>query len=1043
MGDEEWKKRLNDSGYKNWLKVSLALIESKEALHDFTEKVILDVHKDIKTTAGSGTCTATPSCNTNKGKEPTCPSCAKWVTEIRKYRSDGQLQWKNTDPKMWRTVPWEIAKCFMNAQGGKATAAANTGPAKTDLSGMLNVLVNCKEFRRNYLKDKKLPEHVRTVRNHLMHCATMSFSDAEMQGMVDKVIALLEDDKELKHLKVSKDKVKLIKSLRDSEFELKPKDEEVCIETVLESHALAADSGEEIDESMMSKLSKLIKGNKELERKFNKIDEKFANMKQECDAEISRVDIDLGELKGRIEFLEKKLASGQSFPSSNPTSSVLGHEIKSFYKNALQSCAQKKKLDIPKYNTNETKEKMFISIVLFYGKEFKSKPKPSKKDAEQDAAEEALKFLGNEDSEVSNEKNESPSAELQVMDSTLSTQQKGKNYKNLLQEKAQKQKIPYPIYFNKKTDTGFLSEVMYDGGTYSPVMDPQNRKVDAEQKAAQFVLTYLDREEERSEPTSGNASPPQPDDASDEEGREVSPTKNASKQFKVILNEHVQKITKGQLPEYKAEKNSDGKFVCTVTVFGEVYKSPSGMNSISDAKESAASEACKVLQLAETVSGNSPRPADLDSKKEEIPLTEPTSDETDGATPRKCSTKITTGATSTSKTSPSSVDRPDGKTYKSMLNEYAQKMGAKTPEYEVIPGSDENKGFRSKVTVLDKIFECTEFYPSKTACKEMAAMEAMKYFNGLSTNNSSATIPAVSPLDSTKIEQDNSSPATVAQVTPAISTEASVAEISIGSIEPGVEQASGVGAVKPSSEITLSGSPDRRQTPTPKTPANFKNALQEYVQKRKLDQGLRYVSTQDPTTKEHLSKVFVGKRCFKGKQPKAKTKEAEKHVAEVALKTLEGRGGKPDRKCEELLKEYHKDFGFPTFPKYEETRCSEDGKFNVDVKVKKKYEFVCKDTKSKKKDVDMWLAEEAVKALEEENKMTPAQENAKSRLNLFFQSQDGDSKMKCDVQGGQAEFTGRLCFYAVDVYESLTPQQSKEEAITSAAMSACNGMDLH
>jgi dsRNA-specific ribonuclease len=493
MGDEEWKKRLNDSGYKNWLKVSLALIESKEALHDFTEKVILDVHKDIKTTAGSGTCTATPSCNTNKGKEPTCPSCAKWVTEIRKYRSDGQLQWKNTDPKMWRTVPWEIAKCFMNAQGGKATAAANTGPAKTDLSGMLNVLVNCKEFRRNYLKDKKLPEHVRTVRNHLMHCATMSFSDAEMQGMVDKVIALLEDDKELKHLKVSKDKVKLIKSLRDSEFELKPKDEEVCIETVLESHALAADSGEEIDESMMSKLSKLIKGNKELERKFNKIDEKFANMKQEYNAEISRVDIDLGELKGRIEFLEKKLASGQSFPSSNPTSSVLGHEIKSFYKNALQSCAQKKKLDIPKYNTNETKEKMFVSIVLFDGKEFKSKPKPSKKDAEQDAAEEALKFLGNEDSEVSNEKNESPSAELQVMDSTLSTQQKGKNYKNLLQEKAQKQKIPYPIYFNKKTDTGFLSEVMYDGGTYSPVMDPQNRKVDAEQKAAQFVLTYLDR----------------------------------------------------------------------------------------------------------------------------------------------------------------------------------------------------------------------------------------------------------------------------------------------------------------------------------------------------------------------------------------------------------------------------------------------------------------------------------------------------------------------------------------------------------------------
>ncbi|CAB4043164.1 Hypothetical predicted protein [Paramuricea clavata] len=503
MGDDEWKKRLNDSGYKNWLKVSLALIESKEALHDFSKNVIVAIHNDIKTRLGSGTCTATSACNTRKGggitgKAPSCPSCAQWVIEIKK-QSNGQLQWKNTDPTKWHNLPWEIAKCFMNAQGAKATAAANTGPDTTDLSGMLNILVNCKEITLKHLKDKKLPEHVRTVRNDLMHCATMSFSDAKMQGMVDQVIALLEDDKELKHLKVSKDKVKLIKSLKDSKFELKPNDEDVCIETALESHALAADSGEEINEdneSMMSKLRKLIKGNKDLEKKFddkvNKIDEKLTNMKQEYDAEISRVDISVGELKGRIESLEK-LASGQSFPSSDPTSSVLGHEIKSFYKNALQSCAQKKKLDLPKYNTNETKEKMFVSIVLFDGTEFKSKPKPSKKEAEQSAAEEALKFLGNEDVEVSNEKNDSPSTEHQVMDNKL-TQQKDKNYKNLLQEKAQKKKIPNPIYNSeKKTDAGFLSEVMYGGRWFSPDTSPQSKKVDAEQKAAQFVLAILDR----------------------------------------------------------------------------------------------------------------------------------------------------------------------------------------------------------------------------------------------------------------------------------------------------------------------------------------------------------------------------------------------------------------------------------------------------------------------------------------------------------------------------------------------------------------------
>ena len=480
LGDEQWKKSLNDSGYKNWLKVSRALIESKEALHDFTERIIVAIHNDIKARLGPGTCTGTSTCDTRTRKEPSCASCAQWVTEIKKYKS-GPLFWNNADPTKWHNLPWEIAKCFMNVHlGDKATAASVTGPEKTSFSGMLNVLVNCNEFGLNHLKDEKLPELVRTVRNDLMHCATMSLSDAEMQSMVDKVIALLEDNKELKHLKICQDKVKIIKSLRDAEFEVKPKDEEVCIETVLESHALPADSGEEIDENMVSKLSKLRNANKDVERKsddkLNKIDE---------------VDINIGELTGRIEFLEK-LTSGQSF-SNSPTSSVLGHKIKSFYKNALQSYAQKKKLDLPKYNSILTEEGMFVSTVLFNGKEFKSnEPKPSKKEAEQNAAEEALKFLGNEDSEVSNEKNDSASTEHQVMDSK-STQQKDKNYKNLLQEKTQKMTTPNPIYNSRKTDVGFLSEVMYDGRWYTPDMSPQNKKVDAEQKAAQFVLLCLDR----------------------------------------------------------------------------------------------------------------------------------------------------------------------------------------------------------------------------------------------------------------------------------------------------------------------------------------------------------------------------------------------------------------------------------------------------------------------------------------------------------------------------------------------------------------------
>jgi dsRNA-specific ribonuclease len=502
MGDEEWKKRLNDPGYKNWIKVSLALIESKEALHVFTERTIVELHKAIQTSVhslGVGTCTKTPLCNTNKGKAPSCASCTEWVKEIKK-QSRGQLLWKNADPSTWHNVHWEIAKCFMNAQGSKATAASVTGPDKTDLSGMLNVLVNCKEFE-NHLDKKKLPESVRTVRNKLMHCATMSLSDTEMQDMVEQVIALLEDNKELKHEKISQDKVKIIKSLRDNEFELKSKDEEVCIGTALETYALAADRGEEIDENMMSlheKLIKLIEGNKDLEKKFDdklkNIDEKVTNMKQEYDAEFSIMrDVIIGDLKGRIESLEKNQASGQSFPS-NSASSVIRNEIKSFYKNALQSYAQRKKLDLPKYETNKIEGKGFVSTISFEGNEFKSNaPKPSKKEAEQNAAEQALQFIGNEDLEVSNEKNDSPSAEHQVIDNKSTSQQKDKNCKNLLQEIAQKKKIPNPIYNSTQAESGFSSEVMFDGQWYHPDISPQKKKVDAEQKAARFVLACLDR----------------------------------------------------------------------------------------------------------------------------------------------------------------------------------------------------------------------------------------------------------------------------------------------------------------------------------------------------------------------------------------------------------------------------------------------------------------------------------------------------------------------------------------------------------------------
>ena len=91
-----------------------------------------------------------------------------------------------------------------------------------------------------------------------------------------------------------------------------------------------------------------------------------------------------------------------------------------------------------------------------------------------------------------------------------------------------------------------------------------------------------------------------------EASHEVKPAKHVVKQFKVILNEYVQKIAKGIVLDYQFEA-IDGKFVCSVTVFDKLYKSPSGESSKPDAKESAARVACKALHLVESTAGNTTR----------------------------------------------------------------------------------------------------------------------------------------------------------------------------------------------------------------------------------------------------------------------------------------------------------------------------------------------------------------------------------------------------------------------------------------------------
>ncbi|XP_046853883.1 uncharacterized protein LOC124447028 [Xenia sp. Carnegie-2017] len=803
----------------------------------------------MKSVVRPGTCTKTAACNTNKG-EPKCLSCSLWVKEIKKS-CRGKIIWKNTDPSRWHELAWEIAKCYMNAQGSKETARAVTGPENTDLSGILNVLVNCKEIRDNRLKEKKLAEEVRNVRNKLMHCADMSLSEEEMRDMVDKVIALLEDEKELKKLQVCQNTVEFIKSLKNCKFELKQVDEEQCFEEVLKSYKLAVElkeNGEDIELDSFKVFKEVFKEYNDLQRfseKVSDVEKDVKRMKQEYDAKFSAIDFEYGELKGKVQYIYEKFPTLNIENLQQQTLYVNGINIRPSYTAVLHNIAQKKKKEPPKYTENSDGKK-FTANVLFDGKTFSCKePKSSKKEAKESAAEVAVNFLGQQD--------------------------------------------------------------------IQPDITPQTRKVDARQMAAEFVLRFLESEEK-----------------------------------KVCVN---------------GTDSTDGNL---------------------------SESSCHYLQMHENEDSNQSTPAD------------------------DCDQPCT------------SIEVKPGdnlqkeKNYRSQLNEYLQKKNEKSPAKYEDEKLDSGQ-FQSHVTVLGKTF--TGEGSSKKKSQEMAAMEAYKYCNLKSTeidNDTDSSTAIVPCVDESLI--DTSYQNAVGQSPSDTSTLATREELEVA-------------------ENTTTNSTTTGTKAIVHLPEDFKTDLKEFAEKRNLKVQYDIIKSKDKTTECFLSKVFVGRRCFIGKRQKSKIKEAKKHVAEIALSIMKEKKHDMDYSRKDTLDKYNKGFGFSDYPEYE-TQQLDNEEFIVEIKVKKKFEIKCNESKPSKKDLKKCLVEMAIQRLENEKKTIPNGDNASSRFNKFIQSEKGETKQEFCIEEKQPPFTGLLRFYIVEIYESLISCSTEEEAVISAAMSASNALDL-
>ncbi|XP_058482957.1 uncharacterized protein CXorf38-like isoform X2 [Solea solea] len=177
MLSEELVARLNDGGYKNWLKAGRCLLILKGGLHPVTSKHMRAFHRDLLLhNPVLQTQCHTAACRPRGNKfSMACRVCTEWQTVIlRHHRQPGaSVNWDNCVPPQWRTDYWEVAKAYMPRGQGKVKRAD-----QCDASALLNLINFCDCFQS--VETKYVREVIR-YRNELMHSCELHVEDEWMK----------------------------------------------------------------------------------------------------------------------------------------------------------------------------------------------------------------------------------------------------------------------------------------------------------------------------------------------------------------------------------------------------------------------------------------------------------------------------------------------------------------------------------------------------------------------------------------------------------------------------------------------------------------------------------------------------------------------------------------------------------------------------------------------------------------------------------------------------------------------------------------------
>ncbi|KAI3375253.1 hypothetical protein L3Q82_021758 [Scortum barcoo] len=184
---EELAARLNDGGYKNWLKAGSCLVLLRDGLHPFISHHTTAFHADLlnQNSLLRKPC-ETSSCKPrdNKLSSP-CRPCSQWQAVILRHHRQHKptVNWDNCFPPHWRTDHWEVAKAYMPRGQGRVK-----GADQCDASALLNLMNCCGCF--HFVHQKCVTEVIR-YRNELMHSAELRVRDEWMSRYQAALINLL------------------------------------------------------------------------------------------------------------------------------------------------------------------------------------------------------------------------------------------------------------------------------------------------------------------------------------------------------------------------------------------------------------------------------------------------------------------------------------------------------------------------------------------------------------------------------------------------------------------------------------------------------------------------------------------------------------------------------------------------------------------------------------------------------------------------------------------------------------------------------------